>query len=93
MTSVAYVSSLQIRFYKLGNKLVYLLFSTWETYLEIKIIAFYASFLLLSLSNQKLPEDWLYFPILFQGPMNTYKGVVYRASSQNNFEQVYRICL
>ena len=76
MTSVAYVSSLQILFDELGNKLVYLLFSTLVTYLETKIIAFYVSFLLLFPRNQKPPHDWLCFPILFQGPMNTYEGVV-----------------
>ena len=76
MTSVAYVSSLQIRFDELGNTLVYLLFSTLVTYLETKIIAFYVSFLLLFPRNQKPPHDWLCFPILFQGPMNTYEGVV-----------------
>ena len=76
MTSVTYVSSLQIRFDELGNNLVYLLFSTLVTYLETKIIAFYVSFLLLFPRNQKPPHDWLCFPILFQGPMNTYEGVV-----------------
>ena len=51
---MAYVSSLQIRFDELGNKLVYLLFSTLVTYLETKTIAFYVSFLLHLPSNQKL---------------------------------------
>ena len=75
MTSVAYVSSLQIRFDELVNKLVYLLFSTLVTYLETKIIAFYVSFLLLFPRNQK-PPHWLCFPILFQVPINTYEGVI-----------------
>ena len=54
---VAFVSSLQIRFDELDNKLMYLLPSALVTYLEAKIIAFYVSFLLLFPCNQKPPHD------------------------------------
>ena len=78
VTFVDYVLRFQIRFDELGNQLVlvHLLFSTLVTYLETKIITFYVPFLLLFPKNQKPPHDWLCFPIVLQGPMNTYEGVV-----------------